>query len=85
MTSQECDPGGVVLSVGQDAPGHWLVQESGGRMEGRFISQSAAMSFARAERGSFPGATGVRAARPLVPFVSFAPVRAGETALARAA
>ena len=85
MTAQESDTSGVILSVGQDAAGHWLVQESGGPMEGRFISYATAMSFARAERGSFPGATVVTTSSPLVPFIPFAPARGSAPALALAA
>ncbi len=81
----EPDPSGPVLRVGQDEAGHWLVQESGGRLEGRFISFATAMAFARAERHAFPGATVAVATAPLVPQVSFAPVQPWERALARAA
>ena len=81
----EPDPSGTVLHVGQDTAGHWLVQESGGRLEGRFISFAAAMAFARAERHAFPGATVAVSTVPLIPQVSFAPVQPWECALARAA
>lgn len=85
VTSLEPDPSRPILYVGQDSAGHWLVQESGGRLEGRFISFAAAMSFARAERHGFAGATIAVATAPLVPHVSFAPPRADEIALPRAA
>ena len=74
-----------VIYVGQDRAGHWLVQESGGRMEGRFVSRAAAWSFARAERHGFAGACVVAASQPLIPTVSFDPVRPDEFAFARAA
>lgn len=79
-TDLEPDPSRPVLQVGQDSAGHWLVQESGGRLEGRFISSAAAMSFARSEQSSFPGAVIVLAQSPLVPIVSFAPVQPWEKA-----
>lgn len=78
-TDPEPDPSGSVLLVGQDAAGHWLVQQRGGGLEGRFISCAAAMAFARSELGSLPGATIVRAATPIVSSVSFAPVEPWET------
>lgn len=68
----EPDRGGVVIYVGQDRAGHWLVQDSRGRLEGRFISRSAAMSFARDERDIYHARLEV-AARPLVPLVPFVP------------
>lgn len=73
-----------VLTVGQDNRGHWLVQQRGGRLEGRFISFAAAMSFARSERQAC-GATIVVETGPLVPTVSFAPVEAWEHAVRHAA
>lgn len=82
----EPDPSTSPLQVGQDAAGHWLVQQGGGRLEGRFVSLAAAMAFARAEQHSFPGAAIVRMMTPMVPSVSFAPVEPWETtALLRAA
>lgn len=75
----------IILYVGQDRAGHWLVQESGGRLEGRFVSRDAAWSYARAERHGFPGARIVAALRPLVPSVSFEPARPDECVFARAA
>ncbi|WP_254604970.1 hypothetical protein [Sphingomonas bacterium] len=82
------DPDGdqrSVIRVGQDRAGHWLAQESGGRLEGRFVSFDAALHFARAERHGFPGAAVVVVRDPIVPFVSFDPVGPDERALARAA
>ncbi|MGH6616564.1 hypothetical protein [Sphingomonas sp.] len=79
-TDSEPDPRRPVLQVGQDSAGHWLVQESGGRLEGRFISFIAAMHFARREQSSFPGASVVLATSPLVPIVPFAPVQPWERA-----
>ena len=79
-TDPEPDQRPPVLKVGQDSAGHWLVQESGGRLEGRFISFNAAMTFARSEQSSFPGATIVLETSPLVPIISFAPVQPWEMA-----
>jgi hypothetical protein len=74
-----------VITVGQDRAGHWLVQESSGAMEGRFVSFAAAMAFARGERHGFPGATISVATRPLVPAIPFKPVGNDERADARTA
>jgi hypothetical protein len=79
-TDPEPDPSSVLLKVGQDSAGHWLVQDSGGRLEGRFVSFPAAMRFARDESHAFPGAEIVVMTTPLVPTVSFAPVEPWETA-----
>ncbi|MEG3175551.1 hypothetical protein U1872_04860 [Sphingomonas sp. RB3P16] len=76
----EPDPQAPVLKVGQDCAGHWLVQESGGRLEGRFVSKTAALGFARSERHSLPGAIIEIATTPLVPIVAFTPVEPWETA-----
>jgi len=73
------------LNVGQDAAGHWLVQDSEEMLEGRFISLDAAMAFARAERRSIPGALIAVVATPLTSRISFAPVAAWETATRHAA
>lgn len=81
----EPDRSPTILFVGQDKAGHWLVQESGGGLEGRFVSREAALGFARAERHAFPHARIVTASQPLVPTVSFEPVRPDEFAYARAA
>ncbi len=69
-----------ILVVGQDAAGHWLVQESGGLLEGRFVSFAAALAFARAERHGFPGATVAISGTPLVPQIDFTPAGPFETA-----
>lgn len=85
IASLEPDPEPSILSVGQDVAGHWLVQESGGRLEGRFVSFAAALTFAHAERHGFPGARVAFATTPLVPQISFAPVAPWEMAIPRAA
>lgn len=77
------DQPGCALSVGQDEAGHWLVQASGGQLEGRFVSFAAAMAFARSEQPALPCATIILAANPLVPTVSFAPVAPGESTTRR--
>ena len=83
--SAEPDPSGRTIFVGRDTAGHWLVQGCKGRLEGRFISSDAAWAFARSECRGIPGAIAVAALHPLVPAISFAPVRADEIAIARAA
>ena len=80
VTDSEPDSRITTLSIGQDEAGHWLVQESSGGLEGRFISFAAAMAFARAERHGFPGACIAVATAPLVPQIPFAPVAPWETA-----
>ena len=85
VTDPEIDRSIPTLSVRQDEVGHWLVQESGGRLEGRFISFAAAMGFARAELHACPGATIIIETRPLVPIIPFAPVEAWERAMRHAA
>ena len=80
----EPDPAGLIIYIGQDKAGHWLVQDDAGRIEGRFVSQAAAMSFAKAEREIYHARIAV-ARTPLVPFISFMPAGAGERALPRAA
>ncbi|RYD43805.1 MAG: hypothetical protein EOP63_08280 [Sphingomonadales bacterium] len=83
--SAEPDPVGSILSVGRDAAGHWLVQGHKGQLEGRFVSHTAPWAFARAECRGLPGARIVAALRPLIPAVSFEPLRPGECAIDRAA
>ncbi len=83
--SAEPDPAGSIIFVGRDAAGHWLVQGCKGRLEGRFISHAAAWAFARAECRGLPGARIVAALRPLIPAVSFEPLRPDECAIDRAA
>lgn len=80
LLDPEPDQARPVLKVGQDCAGHWLVQDSGGSLEGRFVSRAAAIGFARSELHAFPGAVLVMAAAPLVPTISFAPVQPWETA-----
>ena len=80
-TDPEPDPSSSILRVGQDAAGHWLVQQDGGGLEGRFISLAAAMSFAHAEAQSIPHASIVHVLTPITPSISFAPVEPWETAL----
>lgn len=81
----EPDRSSLTIFVGRDLAGHWLVQGCNGQLEGRFISQGAAWAFARAECRGVPGAQAVAAVHPLVPAVSFVPLRANETAVAQAA
>ncbi|MCC2975620.1 hypothetical protein LK533_02890 [Sphingomonas sp. PL-96] len=69
----EPDECGHVIYVGQDEAGHWLVQDSGKKLEGRFVSRTAAFHFAEAERQIYHARLEVAAA-PLVPLVSFTPV-----------
>lgn len=77
-----CNHRHVVLKVGQDKAGHWLVQEDDGRMEGRFISFTAALAFARAERHAFPDAEVAVVDEVLVPIVAFDPPSAPAMAVA---
>lgn len=87
MSSEpECqpDPCGTVIYVGQDKAGHWLVQDSGRKMEGRFVSRSAAMRFAEAERQIYHASLEM-CVTPLVPLIPFGPVSAVDHALPRAA
>ena len=82
-TISEPDPTGLVIYVGQDRAGHWLVQDSRRNLEGRFISYGAAMSYAQAECDIYHASVDANA--PLVPVISFAPVGRDERALPRAA
>ena len=87
MTStsiSEPDQPGLIIYVGQDRAGHWLVQDSARRLEGRFVSFAAAMSYARAERDIYHAEVEI-APSPLVPLISFAPAAPHECALPRAA
>lgn len=63
--------GASTLVVGQDAQGHWLVQESLGQLEGCFVSFEAALGFARRECHSFPGATVTVSRMPLTPHAAW--------------
>ncbi len=85
VADPEPDSSVPILQVGQDAAGHWLVQDSTGLLEGRFISFASAMSFARAERHAFPGAVIAIANIALVPQISFVPAAPWETAFSCAA
>lgn len=80
----EPDERGTIIYVGQDKAGHWLVQDSGRRMEGRFVSRSAALSFAEAERQIYHASVELASA-PLVPVIPFEPLGPGTVALPRAA
>ncbi len=57
----------TTLLVGPDDHGHWLVQEQDGALEGSFVSQAAALQFARWERHAYPYARVELSATPLVP------------------
>ncbi|MFN3676453.1 MAG: hypothetical protein ACK4TC_10770 [Sphingomonas pseudosanguinis] len=72
------------IYVGQDRAGHWLVQDSVGMLEGRFVSRGAAMRFAAEEADLYHASVTV-ADEALVPLVSFDPVAADARALAHAA
>lgn len=72
----EPDRRGSILYVGQDQAGHWLVQQSQGLLEGRFISRDAAWRFARDEVHAFPGATIVFTTEWMVPAIPFDPAPA---------
>jgi hypothetical protein len=87
MSSQpdpEPDERGLIIYVGQDKAGHWLVQDSGRKLEGRFVSRSAAISYAAGEAQIYHASIEVTP-DPLVPLISFAPVSPDERVLARAA
>lgn len=75
---------GTIIYLGQDKAGHWLVQDSGRRMEGRFVSRGAALSVAEAERQVYHASLEIVSA-PLVPLISFEPVSPAENAPRRAA
>ena len=83
-TPSEPDQPNLIIYVGQDRAGHWLVQDSAGRLEGRFISRAAAMSYARAERDTYHAAMAIAGAL-MTPLVSLAPVSAQESVLVLAA
>ncbi|MES2419722.1 MAG: hypothetical protein V4595_00330 [Pseudomonadota bacterium] len=81
---QEPDQPSPVFYVGQDTAGHWLVQDSGKRLEGRFISFAAAMHYAKSERHAYHATVAI-AAEPLRPLVSFMPAGPSERAGRQAA
>jgi hypothetical protein len=83
-SNPEPDQPGLIIYVGQDSAGHWLVQDSRRTLEGRFISRGAAMSYAEAERQMYAGKLEVTS-RPLTPLIPFSPPRQDECALPRAA
>ena len=80
----EPDERGLIIYVGQDKAGHWLVQDNGKTLEGRFVSRSAALSFARGECAIYHASLSI-AESPLVPLVPFGPVTPADFALPRAA
>jgi len=80
----EPDERGLVIYVGQDVAGHWLVQDSCRKLEGRFVSRSAALSFAQAERDIYHARLEL-SALPMVPLIPFGPAAIEERMLLRAA
>lgn len=78
------DPQPRLIYVGQDRAGHWLVQDSAGQLEGRFISRGAAMRYAVEEAEIYHASVAV-ADKALTPLVSFDPVAADAPVLSRAA
>lgn len=80
----EPDEHGLVIYVGQDKAGHWLVQDNVKKLEGRFVSRSAALSFAKGECQIYHASLEM-AAMPLVPLIPFGPVTAANYQLPRAA
>jgi hypothetical protein len=80
----EPDERGTIIYVGQDKAGHWLVQDSGRRMEGRFVSRGAALSYAEAERQMYHASLEITSS-PQVPLISFDPASPADRALRRAA
>ncbi len=79
---QPGEPG--IFYVGQDVAGHWLVQDAARRLEGRFVSLTAALRFAEAERQMYHASVRL-ATVPLVPVIPFGPVAADVRALPHAA
>lgn len=65
----EAGTAALTLLVGRDTAGHWLVQDSAGQIEGHFISERAAMRFARDE-GEIHHAAVALAVPPMVPRVA---------------
>ncbi len=90
MTIMSCNPDpepdepGLVIYVGQDSAGHWLVQDSGRNLEGRFVSRRAALGYAAGECQIYHARLAMASA-PLEPVIPFAPVAADVRALPRAA
>ncbi|WP_420138136.1 hypothetical protein [Sphingomonas sp.] len=56
----------VILLVGRDSGGHWLVQEQDGPLEGSFVSCDAALRFARWERHAYAAAVVRLVDEPLI-------------------
>jgi hypothetical protein len=83
-TTLEPDERGTIIYVGQDKAGHWLVQDSGRKLEGRFVSRDAALSFAEAERQIYHANVEIASAA-LVPLIPFGPVSPATHAQPRAA
>ena len=80
----EPDERGLVIYVGQDVAGHWLVQDNCRKLEGCFVSRGAALSFAHAERDIYHARLEL-SALTMVPLIPFGPVAAEEHMLLRAA
>ena len=80
----ETDERGLLIYVGQDSAGHWLVQDNGRKLEGRFVSRSAALSFAKGECQIYHASLEMSGV-PLVPLIPFGPVSATASTLSRAA
>jgi hypothetical protein len=74
----------VIIFVGQDCDGHWLVQDSAKRLEGRFISLAAAKQYAHAERQIYHAEIEFTS-RTMVPLISFLPPASKERSLSLAA
>ncbi|WP_019834366.1 hypothetical protein [Sphingomonas sp. PR090111-T3T-6A] len=55
MELQDPDSWSSLLLVGQDERGRWLVQDTAGRVEGRFRSRETALGFAKSECDLFHG------------------------------
>ena len=60
----------ILLTIGQDSSGHWLVRENHGLVGGIFVSRDAALHFAEDERSVLPGATIRFAHRPMASLLS---------------
>lgn len=76
MRSDVCPepvPPARLIYVGQDRDGHWLVQDSEGQLEGRFVSRGAAMRYAAEEAEIYHASVAI-ATDTLIPLVSFDPL-----------
>lgn len=67
----EPDQPSLLIYIGQDIGGRWLVQDSAKRVEGRFLSYAAAKNYADAEC-VIHQATMVAASVPLEPSICLA-------------